>query len=93
MNYNIMLSPVARKQLGSLGEKQRTRISSALRELASDPFTNRPGVDVKKLIGLKNAADLYRLRVGQYRIIFDISQDAIWVSEIVKRSSAYKFLL
>ena len=88
-----MVSPVARKQLDKLNKPQKQRIIEALQELASDPFTGRSKVDIKKLIGIKNNVDLYRLRVGQYRIIYEISQDAIWISEIIKRSAAYKFLL
>jgi len=93
VNYKLMVSPIARKQLDKLNKAQKQKIVDALQELSTDPFTNRSKVDIKKLIGIKNNIDLYRLRVGQYRIIYEISQDSIWISEIVKRSSAYKFIL
>lgn len=88
-----MVSPIARKQLDKLNKAQKQKIIYVLQELAIDPFTNRTKVDIKKLIGIKDHLDLYRLRVGQYRIIYEVSEDTIWISEIVKRSGAYKFLL
>jgi mRNA interferase RelE/StbE len=93
VNYKLMISPIARKQLDKLNKSQKQKIIDSLQELAIDPFTNRSKVDIKKLIGIKDNMDLFRLRVGQYRIIYEIFENSIWISEIVKRSGAYKFLL
>ena len=88
-----MVSPLARKQLCKIRTDQKQKIIDAIRQLESDPLKSRPKVDIKKLIGIKDNIDLYRLRVGSYRIIYEMSDNTIWISEIVKRSSAYKFLL
>ncbi len=88
-----MVSPLARKQLGKIRKDQKQKIVDTIRQLESDPIKSRVKVDIKKLIGIKEQSDLYRLRVGSYRIIYEISETTIWISEIVKRSSAYKFLL
>ncbi len=88
-----MVSPLARKQLGKIRKDQKQKIVDTIRQLESDPIKSRAKVDIKKLVGIKEQAELYRLRVGSYRIIYEISQTTIWISEIVKRSSAYKFLL
>ena len=88
-----MVSPVARKQLDKIHKDQIQKIIDTIKQLQADPLTSRPKVDIKKLIGIKDNIELYRLRVGNYRIIYEISENTIWVSEIVKRSSAYKFLL
>lgn len=87
-----MVSPIARKQLDKIHKYQKQKIIDAIRRLESDPIKKRAKVDIKKLIGTKEQSDLYRLRVGSYRIIYEISESSIWISEIVKRSSAYKFL-
>jgi len=88
-----MVSPVAKKQLKDLRKDQKQKIIKAIRQLETDPIKKRPKVDIKKLIGIKGQADLYRLRVGSYRVIYEISEDTVWISEIVKRSKAYKFLI
>ena len=93
MNYRIMVSPVARKQLGKLRKDQKQNIMIAIRQLESEPFKSRTKVDIRKLIGIKDNVDLYRLRVGSHRIIYEISENTIWISEIVKRSAAYRFIL
>jgi len=88
-----MVSPAARKQLDKIHIDQKQKIIDSIQQLQADPLTSRPKADIKKLIGIKDNIDLYRLRVGNYRIIYEISENTIWISEIVKRSSAYKFLL
>ena len=88
-----MVSPTARKQLEKVHKKEKKKIVTAIRQLESDPFKNRPKADIKKLSGVKKQDDLYRLRSGNYRIIYEVSDDKVWISEIVKRGGAYKFLL
>jgi mRNA interferase RelE/StbE len=42
--------------------------------------------DIKTLSGLHG----FRLRIGDYRILFDIKDSVIVVSEIIPRGEAYK---
>jgi mRNA interferase RelE/StbE len=92
MTFRIMISPQARKQLDELDPKMRRRVFGALGGLETDPFHARPGVDIRKLAGLGGKADLFRLRVGQYRVIYEVSSDKVWISEVLRRSNAYRFL-
>ena len=62
----ILLSTLARKQYSGLGEELRIRIKNALKDIAA----GNKSKDVKKLKGLKGREDLYRLRIGDYRIIY-----------------------
>jgi mRNA interferase RelE/StbE len=63
------------------------RIRQAIRELASEP---RP-IGYKKLTGYEN---LYRIRVGDWRIIYALEEKQliVLVLEISPRSSAYRNL-
>ena len=88
-----MISPVARKQLDELPEDRKRKAIDALKRLRTDPREPRPGVDIKKLVGIKGGADLFRLRIGDYRVIYEVSEGKVWVSEIIKRGNAYKFLI
>jgi mRNA interferase RelE/StbE len=58
------------------------RIHQALRDLADDP----PSGDIVKLQGV----DGYRRRVGDYRIVFDITETEVIVYKIAPRGQAYK---
>ena len=48
-----------------------------------------PQGDIKKLQGEKYT-QLYRLRVGKYRIIYHIEQDEILIAKIDTRGDVYK---
>ncbi len=88
-----MLSQIARKQLEGLRKDTRTRIIGAIRQLEENPVRSRPKADIRKLVGIGGELPLYRLRVGNYRVIYEVSEGKVWISEIVKRSRAYNFLL
>lgn len=65
-----------------LNEPQKGRITQALEQLSKEP----PEGDIKSLTG----RDGYRLRVGDYRVLFDIIDDEIAVHEIGLRGQIYK---
>ena len=50
--------------MASLSKNRKNRIKNALKDIAAGNERR----DVKKLKGLKGREDLYRLRVGGYRI-------------------------
>ena len=89
--FNVKISDSALRDLNSLESKIKERIKSSFKELGKDPFQKRAKADVKKLKGLKNP-DLYRLRIGDYRIVFTIDRKDIKVTHILKRSKVYKGL-
>jgi len=74
--YTIVITRSAEKELAKLPVQIILRIRDAVNELADDP---RPPA-CKKLKGFK---DLYRIRVGDYRIIYRV-QDSILTVEILK---------
>ena len=76
MAYQVQFAGAAKKQIRKLDGGIRKRISAAIDALAQEP---RPD-GVKKLAG---ADDLWRIRVGDYRVIYQI-QDLHLVVLIVK---------
>lgn len=81
MKYDIHYDKKCLKYLKRLDKNTQLRIIKAINSL--------PGGDVKKLHG--NMED-YRLRVGDYRIIFskDDEKLIIYVIEIAPRGDVYK---
>lgn len=85
MTYRVELTPRARRDLKSLPEEVQSRVQPYLDALAENP---RPH-GVKKLAG---EDDTYRIRVGTYRILYQI-QDKILLVLVVKiapRREAYR---
>lgn len=76
MAYSILLAPPAERQLKSLAEPAQKRIVKRLKSLRENP---RPH-GVKKLAGEE---DLYRIREGDYRIVYTI-QDKKLIVLVVK---------
>jgi len=65
--------------------KAISRISNPFKKNIKEAIENLPAGDVKKLQGQKNA---YRLRVGDYRILFDMNE-IIEITDILPRGVAY----
>lgn len=74
----ISYSKQAEKFLKKQAETTRSRIRNAIHNL--------PSGDVKKLQGREG----YRLRVGDYRVIFDKNGNIIYIERIDNRGQVYK---
>ena len=71
--YRVLLRPPAQKFLRKLRDKSLTaRLIAAMRRLASQP--RPPGGE--KLVGPEN---LYRIRVGDYRIVYQVRDEVLLV--------------
>ena len=74
------------KALLKLTAKERKQIGKILKQLAAG---NLAGLDLKKL---KGRDDIFRIRKGDTRIIYQIKEREIFVLAIERRSeSTYKF--
>jgi mRNA interferase RelE/StbE len=85
MTYEISWSESAFLKLAKLDSRTRKRIVEKLEETAEDPF-----ISTKRLTG----ANLYSLRVGDYRVIMSIEKGriVILVLDVGHRSAIYKNL-
>ncbi len=84
MNYQVIFQPHAERQLKRLSPDVQSRIRTAALGLSNDP--RPPGC-------LKMATDnLWRIRVGQYRIMYDIDNAAriVTITDVGHRSSVYR---
>ena len=83
--YHVFLEKKALKQLEKLDKDTRSRIVEALHTLRDEGFSRR--LDIVKLRGYKNQ---YRLRIGKYRILFELRPERIIVVyAILPRKVAY----
>lgn len=79
----IVLSKQANKALIRMPARQSVAILSQLDRLASDP--RDPRCDVRTLTGKPGL----RLRVGDWRVLFAVEDDVLFVNWIGPRGDAY----
>lgn len=84
MSKKIAYSKQAIKTLSKLPTNETARIRAKLRQYSDDPASQAN--NIKKLQG----RDAYRLRVGDWRVIFDENDVVIDVIKIGPRGSIYK---
>ena len=84
-NYDVALTSTAEKELKTLSSRLVARIVPRLENLVSDP--RPPGC--KKLSG---GDDEWRIRVGDYRVVYTIddAQLLVEVTRIRHRSEVYR---
>ena len=81
MKYTSELKPKAIKDLKSIPLKERERIVGRIERMEDDLQG-----DVKKLT---NHTPEYRMRSGNYRVLFEIEEGKIVVYRILHRKEAY----
>jgi mRNA interferase RelE/StbE len=85
-----VISESAAKELVAL-DKKRKEFLKRLSVLNEDPFSNRSKADIKKLHGLKNP-ELYRLRIGDFRVVYFVEKNTVKITHILKRGNVYDAL-
>lgn len=81
MSYKIQIEKAALKQIAKLDKKLREKIISKIYSLADDP---RPRGYKKLVVG----GGTCRVKVDQYRILYDIIDDLLVINviSVIKRS-------
>lgn len=79
----IELRKSAIKDLKSIVEPYKTQIHNKLIELKRFP-------EVQNIKKLTNFEPAYRLRVGNYRVLFDILDETIIIARVLHRQKSYK---
>ena len=88
LKYTISFTRRAIKNMRDIPAEMRHKIEEGLISFASDPG---PHYDVKKMRVSHKDRPLYRLRVGEYRILMYLYQDKLIVEviSVFKREGAY----
>lgn len=83
--FTVILARSAQKEIRALDVTVRTRVLHSIRSLTFD--ARPPGC--RKLVG---SVDRWRIRIGDYRIIYSLDDDKrlIEISAVRHRSKAYE---
>ncbi len=87
LNYKLEFSNESKKYLKKLDKPTARRILEAVESIKESP---RQSSSIKKMQGYD--AEVYRLRVGTYRVIYEIVDDKliIFIVRIGPRGDIYK---
>ena len=85
--YKIEIKKSAKKEFDRLPAMVRRRVIEALQFLSQNPYSEL--LQVKKLKGVDS---VYRIRIGDYRILYEIENDRliVIVIKIGHRSEVYR---
>jgi len=72
--YRVKISKTVYKFIESKDKKFRGIIFEAFDKIAANPFDN--SLDIKKM---RNKRNHYRLKLGKYRILYEIMKDEILI--------------
>ncbi|HKI00745.1 MAG TPA: type II toxin-antitoxin system RelE/ParE family toxin [Thermoanaerobaculia bacterium] len=86
-SFRVDLKPAAQKDFRKIPQKILSRILEAIDDLEQDPFPTHS----RKLA---NSDRLYRLRVGDYRVIYEVETETstITVQYVRHRREVYRSL-
>jgi len=90
MRYEVILAPEAARAYGSLPAYRRAEVRDAFkRHLRYEP-TRVSKSRIKRLRGLSQPA--YRLRVGEVRVSYDVTPEAVKIIAVVTKAEAAGWL-
>lgn len=87
--YRIEFAKSARKEFDGLPAKIQARVIEAVQLLATNPFS-----ELLRFKKLKGAESLYRVRIGDYRIVYEV-RNAVLLIVVIKighRKDVYRNL-
>ena len=84
-SYNIVIKPSVEKDLRSLPKSVIARVLRQIEVLRKNPFA-------RQSVKLAGAEQLYRIRVGDYRVVYAVDKEAreIMVHYIRHRREVYR---
>lgn len=89
MKYAFRFTTAAQRQIRAIDRPEAMRVLTALTALGDDPY--REDADLKKLAG---PSGLYRLRVGNYRVAYQVNDGelVVLVIKVGNRRDVYRSL-
>lgn len=90
MRYEVVLAPEAAQAFRSRPAYRRAEARDALERHLRDEPTRVSKSRIKRLRGLSQPQ--YRLRVGEVRVFYDVTREAVEILAIVTKAEAARWL-
>lgn len=87
--YRVEFAKSAKQEFDRLPAKIQNKVLEACRILSTNPFS-----EILKIKKLKGADSLYRIRIGDYRVVYEVRREVllILVIKIGHRREVYRNL-
>ena len=85
--FSVLVSRTLQSQFDQLDKIVQERIRNGLNPLKKDPYKPRSGADIKVLENTN--PQKYRLRIGDYRIVYCVDNKIVKVIELFHRGRGY----
>lgn len=85
--FRVLVSRTFQREFHAIPDPQQAKTREALAQLVEDPYTPRSKADIHSLKDTN--PQKYRLRVGDYRIIYTIEGNEVRIIEIFSRGHGY----
>jgi len=86
MTFRVLLHPKVSRAILELPAAHQKRLAEVLDVLQEAPVPFKR-FDVKKLKGQHNR---FRIRLGEFRLIYEVERDEVLVLKLERRGDAYK---
>ncbi len=86
--FNVQMTRSAADDLQDIPDKFREQIITSIKLLSVNPLVS--GTGIKKLKGFK--PPLYRLRSGDYRVLYRITERIITIMRVIDRKELEKII-
>jgi mRNA interferase RelE/StbE len=90
MRYEVVLAPEAARSYRALPAYRRAEVRDSLERHLRDEPTRVSKSRIKRLRGLSQPQ--YRLRVGEVRVFYDVTPEAVEILAIVSKDEASRWL-
>ena len=90
MRYEVVLSPEAARAFKTLPAYQRAEVRDTLERHLRHESTRVSKSRIKRLRGVTKPQ--YRLRVGEVRVFYDVTHEAVEILAIVTKAEAARWL-
>lgn len=85
--YRVLVSKTFQREFHAIPAEVQARIRNALNRLEQDPLTSRPHADITPL--RDTHPKKYRIRVGDYRVVYVIEGNDVMVLDLFHRRHGY----
>lgn len=86
--FKVNITRSAAEDLDSIPVKFRSRVIEAIKSLSNAPFPT--GSSIKRLRGFRPT--LYRLRSGDYRVLYRVEGSSVIVMRVIDRKDLEKII-
>ena len=90
MRYEVVLAPEAARAYGALPAYHRAEVRDALEQHLRRGPTRVSKSRIKRLRGVSRPQ--YRLRIGEVRVFYDVTDEAVEILAIVTKAEAARWL-